>query len=334
MNAANKKHDESDLNTSLGRAPRVSIGLPVYNGDRYLAAAITSLLRQTFTDFELIISDNASTDCTQQICEEFAAQDKRIRYYRQPENVGINRNFNLLFEVARGEYFKWAAHDDVCEATHLERCVEALIRDPSVVWCQSECAPIDEQGNPLPLKAWTNASVARTLESHQAHRRFRSVLLGRQYCLDLYGVIRLEALRETGGLLPFWGPEKVTICQLSLMGRYVQVPETLFYYRVHPDASSAIPSVREQELAAVPSSTRRRIYPRLDLLKGFLWATWRANIGPATRVRCLLSILAYVLQVKKWPNVVRAAIAGKGIGGRIKRRSGNGENLRPSSQMR
>lgn len=299
--------------------PRVSIGLPVYNGERYLEAAIESLLGQTFVDFELIISDNASTDRTQEICQRYASADDRVRYFRQPTNLGINRNFSFIPTVARGEFFKWASHDDVCDPSFLERCVAPLMQDSSVVWCHSECAPIDELGNLLPRDDWTNESTIRALASTRPHRRFHGVLLGRQFCLDFYGVIRLKALKSVRELLPFWGPEKVLISELSLRGRYVQIPETLFFYRLHPDASSAIPSVRDQELAAVPTSQRRRIYPRLDLLKGYFGAVMRAEIGPFSRALCLSSIFAYVLQVKKWPNVLRAALAGRGIGGRVKR---------------
>ena len=96
------------------KVPRVSIGLPVYNGENYMAAAIDSLLAQTFTDFELIISDNASTDATEQICRDYAHRDGRIRYYREEVNRGAAWNFTHTFELARGEYFKWHAHDDLC----------------------------------------------------------------------------------------------------------------------------------------------------------------------------------------------------------------------------
>jgi glycosyltransferase involved in cell wall biosynthesis len=329
MTTANEEGLGPETDASSRKAPCVSIGLAVYNGARYLEDAIESLLRQTFTDFELIIADNASTDRTQEICEQFAQRDKRIRYFRHPKNIGINANFNFVHEVARGEFLKWAAHDDISSPTHVERCVEPLRRDPSVIWCQSECAPIDESGKLLPRQEWTSESVSRALASPQPHRRFHGILLGRQFCLDTYGVIRLDALRRTRGLLPFWGPEKVLFSELSLMGRYVQVPETLFFYRLHPDASSAIPSVVEQELAAVPNSKRRRIYPRLDLLKGFAGAVMRAPVGPYTRMRCLISLVAYMLQVKKWPNVVRAAMAGRGIGGRVKRQPLNEPELIP-----
>ena len=99
--------------------PRVSIGLPVYNGENFLEFALDSILGQTFQDFELIISDNASTDATESICRRYAAKDSRIRYYRNPNNQGAAQNYNRVFALARGEYFKWAAHDDVCKPNYL-----------------------------------------------------------------------------------------------------------------------------------------------------------------------------------------------------------------------
>src|SRR4051794_3298661 len=93
--------------------PKLSIGLPVYNGENFLAHAVDSILAQDFRDFELIISDNASTDRTAEICRGYAESDPRVRYVRFETNQGGSRNFCYVFELARGEYFKWAAHDDV-----------------------------------------------------------------------------------------------------------------------------------------------------------------------------------------------------------------------------
>src|SRR6185295_20414870 len=101
------------------RPPRVSIGLPVFNGEQLLRQAVDSLLAQTFSDFELVISDNGSTDGTEAICREYAARDSRIRYLREPENRGGSWNFSRLPPLARGEYFRWSCHDDICEPTHL-----------------------------------------------------------------------------------------------------------------------------------------------------------------------------------------------------------------------
>ena len=131
------------------RRPRVSIGLPVYNGEAFIADAISSFRAQSFDDFELIVSDNAWTDATEDIVREFASADPRIRYLRSETNVGANRNFNRTYYFATGEYFKWAAHDDVVEPTFIERCVSVLNDDPTVVLVHSRTSYIGGNGEAL-----------------------------------------------------------------------------------------------------------------------------------------------------------------------------------------
>src|SRR4051794_35048945 len=110
--------------------PQVSIGLPVFNGERYLASALDCLINQDFDDFELIISDNASTDATESICRDYAEKDKRIRYFRNEANIGATQNYNRVFELASGEYFKWASHDDECHPSLIRRCLETFAESP------------------------------------------------------------------------------------------------------------------------------------------------------------------------------------------------------------
>src|SRR4051794_21949091 len=143
-------HNEIDARPMVSSpAPRVSIGLPVFNGDDFLEQAIESLLGQTFTDFELLISDNASTDRTEEICRRFVARDPRVQYWRNPRNIGGMRNANLTFERARGEYFRWAAHDDICGPTMLERLVAELDTRPDVAVVFAAAVAIDVHGEPL-----------------------------------------------------------------------------------------------------------------------------------------------------------------------------------------
>jgi glycosyltransferase involved in cell wall biosynthesis len=123
---------------------KVSIGLPVFNGENYLEAAVDSILAQTFKDFELIISDNASTDRTQEICQRYCGRDSRVRYFRSEQNHGAAWNFNRVFELASGEYFKWAAHDDMIAPDFLQKCVAVLDEDPTVVLCHSQVQFINE----------------------------------------------------------------------------------------------------------------------------------------------------------------------------------------------
>src|SRR5215470_10109303 len=130
----------------MNAAPRLSVGLPVYNGEAYLAESLDALLGQTYEDFELIISDNASTDGTADISQGYVKQDARVRYYRQPRNVGLAPNHNFVVEQARGELFKWASNDDLYARDLLERCVDALDKQPEVVLAHSWTAMIDSSG--------------------------------------------------------------------------------------------------------------------------------------------------------------------------------------------
>src|SRR4051812_42293346 len=130
----------------MGHQARVCIGMPVYNGQRYVAAAIESIRAQTFADFELIISDNASTDATGEICRAFAAKDSRIIYNRLSSNVGAILNFERVYKLGGGQYYKWHAHDDLIEPAFLARCVEALDREPSAVLAYPKAKFIDSAG--------------------------------------------------------------------------------------------------------------------------------------------------------------------------------------------
>jgi len=126
--------------------PRVSIGLPVFNGENYLTEAISSVLNQTFTDLELVICDNASTDRTHAICCEYAAADQRVRYIRNESNIGAAKNYNLVWEKSTGTYFKWLAHDDRLLPGYVAATVAALEHDPGVVLCNSVVDYIDQFG--------------------------------------------------------------------------------------------------------------------------------------------------------------------------------------------
>src|SRR5437660_3984326 len=135
------------MNDLATRAPRVTIGVPVYNGEKYLAECLDSLVKQTYSDLEIVICDNSSTDETQYICERYASRDSRIRYVRNPVNIGLGGNFRSVLELARGEYFKAAAADDTCAAEFIEQCVAALDRNPSVILAYPLTSIIDGHGN-------------------------------------------------------------------------------------------------------------------------------------------------------------------------------------------
>ena len=163
-------------------APRVCIGLPVYNGERFLAGAIASILAQTYTDFELIICDNASTDRTGEICRGFARKDARVRYHRQPRNLGATANFNHCFELASGAYFKWAADGDVLEPRFLEACVEALDDDPGAVLSQSLVKVVDEADRLVEIYDHSAYGTSSPRPSERLSGRLRGT------CVEVFGV--------------------------------------------------------------------------------------------------------------------------------------------------
>ncbi|MCK4236674.1 MAG: glycosyltransferase family 2 protein, partial [Candidatus Krumholzibacteria bacterium] len=210
--------------------PRVSIGIPVYNGERYIAGTIDSILAQTFRDFELIISDNASTDGTSTICRRYAAADERVRYFRNERNLGAAKNFNLLFTHARGEYFKWAAADNLIEPTFLERCVEVLDARPDAVVAYTKCKQINDFDGTM-----RTIDTDRDLESADACERLHNLFLQVIGMQDtIWGLMRVSALQKTRLIRSFVGADDCLLIELILQGPYVEVPEHLLVLRIHP----------------------------------------------------------------------------------------------------
>jgi glycosyltransferase involved in cell wall biosynthesis/ubiquinone/menaquinone biosynthesis C-methylase UbiE len=216
--------------------PRLTIGLPVYNGGRFLRETLDSLLSQTFSDFELIISDNASTDDTERICREYAAKDSRILYYRQEYNRGAAWNHNTLVELAKGEYFKWAMADDVCAPELVERCIEVLDRNQDTVLACVRTMFVDEGGNVI-----RKIAHCWDLQSDKPHERFKAVMnIGGHWANAdaLAGVTRYSAMAATGLLPHYQGGDKRPLAELSLVGKFHEIPEYLYFRRQHAGASS------------------------------------------------------------------------------------------------
>ena len=211
------------------KKPKVSIALPVYNGENFVSQAIESVLAQTFTDFELIISDNASTDRTQEICLQYAAQDPRIHYFRQETNRGATWNFNHAFELASGEYFNWLAHDDKLAPTFLDTFVTALDENPDHVLCFSKVQIIDENSSPL-----EEFDVSLRTDSSTPSQRFYDMLMVWHDCLPIFGLIRTSALAQTPLIGAYSLGDAVLLARLSLMGKFYKISEAMFLSRRHP----------------------------------------------------------------------------------------------------
>lgn len=222
--------------------PKVSIGLPIYNGERYVGETLDAILAQSYRDFELVVCDNASTDRTQDICRSYASIDPRIRYVRHERNLGVTRNFNAAFRLAAGQYFKWAASDDLIDPTFVERCVRILDDDPSVVAAFSRTRIIGPDGEHL-----ADSDQSMNVMSARASDRLAYVFNNLALCDAQYGVLRADVVRRTSLLRPFLGSDICFLIELSLHGKFFEVPELLFSRRFHVAASS---SLNEQQLTA------------------------------------------------------------------------------------
>lgn len=274
--------------------PRVSIGMPVYNGERYLEETLDSFLAQTFEDFELIISDNASTDGTQEICRAYVAQDRRIRYYRNAQNLGAARNYNYVFELATGEYFKWAAHDDLCAPEYLARCVAVLDREPAVVLCYPQTTLIDEHGEPI--GSYFDGLNLRSPQPHERyahyHNRFR--LYGK--CNALLGLIRSSVLGMTPLIGNYVSSDRILLGELALRGEFYEIPEHLFLRRDHPQTSVRAHRAKAERATWFDPAARGKL--QLSKWRWFfeyLASIRRVRMSWGEKMRCYAQVGRWVL---------------------------------------
>jgi glycosyltransferase involved in cell wall biosynthesis len=293
-------------------APQVSVGMPVYNGERYIAQAIESILSQTFPDLELIICDNASTDSTEQICREFSTSDSRVRYYRNDRNRGAAWNHNRVVELARGEYFKWQGHDDYCDSTFLEKCFAVVLRDPSVVLCYPQFVRVDEQGRRLGVKS------SRVIGGAQPHARFMSMIYRRDSCEEIYGVTRTAVIRKTALIGPYSNSDDTFLAELILHGKFREVPEPLFFYRIHPVQSTmAYPSRSGRMAWFKPAGLSGLSLPFVRLFAGYVSLVWRSPLPWGEKVRCYSSLVGWFWYFRDWLRedlgVVRSSLIRDGL---------------------
>lgn len=283
---------------------RVSIGLPVFNGERYIEAAIRSILAQTNLDFELLISDNASVDRTEEISRGYAATDSRVRYHRTKENRGSSWNHNRVLELASGIYFKWASHDDVLAPEFLERCVRVLDRDPSVVLCHSKVKVINESGSVLGSLD-SSVDAARLF---QAHERFRGLILHDRYCVEFFGLMRTDVCKKIQ-FGSYIGSDRILRAELGLHGRFYEIPEYLFFSRDHPDRSTrAMPAHHLRGAWFDPANAGRKVYPHWRILTEYFRCVGRASLSRYERARCYLHLVSWIGVSLNWARLIADVI--------------------------
>ena len=264
--------------------------MPVCNGERYLREAIDSILAQTFEDFVLVVSDNASTDRTPEIVKEYAASDPRVVLLREETNRGAAWNFNRVFAECRTPFFKWASSDDILAPTCVERCLAVLADSPPVILSFPRTQWIDGDGRPL----GTTVDEIMTAEDAPAYRRLSRVVGKIVYGNVAYAVIRSDAMRHTRLHGNYPSADMVLIGELSLVGAFREVPEVLFYRRDHEGASwRSNPSPEAISLWYDPSS-RPVSHESMQVFREYLAGIRHAQLSPAERV------LAYVAFLAAW----------------------------------
>jgi glycosyltransferase involved in cell wall biosynthesis len=296
--------------------PKVSIGLPVYNGENFLTEALDSILAQTFTDFEVIISDNASADRTQDICREYVARDKRIRYFRNAENLGACWNQNQVIKLSNGQYYKMWAHDDLCAPEYLERCVDVLDRDPSVVLCHSKVALIDANGDLIEYFDGYNRLSKQLrrpmldLDSLKTVARFRELTVPHM-CYQIFGLMRSRALKMTPLFGAYSAADNVLLTRLGLMGRFYEVPEYLFFARSHAQQSMQVCDNHDKYAEWWDPKNKGQLnLPRLKIFLEYWDAVNRASISWREKLPCYIHLLS-VLKRTRLPIYQELVLAGR-----------------------
>lgn len=275
--------------------PRVSIGLAVYNGERYVAEAIESALNQTYADLELVISDNASTDRTAEICQSYARRDPRIRYSRNAINIGLTPNLGRVADLSRGEYFKWLYHDDPMEPQFLERCVAALDGDAGAVlaypkaWIVNDAGDIVAPYDPTP-----------DMTDPQPHRRFAAFLLNApDLGIQSSGLVRLAAVRKCGPYPNSPGCDEVLLAVLALQGTFHEVPERLTRVRVH-QAQASQQSPRDRMRIMNTKFAKRVTFHRWMYLEEAIIGVKMSPAPASEKIRCLLVLARWAA---RWKNL-------------------------------
>ncbi len=286
------------------RIPPLCIGVPVYNGDAFLPQALESLLTQSFGDFEVILSDNCSTDATAEICQRFARLDRRVRYVRNSVNIGAGPNFNRVFRYCRSPFFKWMAHDDMLAPDYLRRLMQVMEYDDGVVLAHSRLTLVDEAGLPLPMRP--DGRVCDRLgrlfhviepphlaEGPDAPGRFAEALRRMNWCTAIFGIMRSEALRGTHLHGSYYEADRVLLAEMALLGRLKQIEEPLFLKRCHSGVSVLKP-YREQARMIDPA-----VWPGprgLRLRLGYVATLTVGDLSPVERLACAATVLRVSLR--------------------------------------
>jgi glycosyltransferase involved in cell wall biosynthesis len=272
-------------------APRVTLAMPVYNGENFIQKAIESILAQTFGEFELVVSDNASSDLTREIVKSYQQRDRRIRLVENTKNIGAAANYNVGFMQAKGEFLKWCAHDDEIDPGHVATLVEKLDSDTRLTLAYGKTICIDEAGQEIPM---IGAEMPEILDQ-DAVKRFMRAIKEVGTCFPTFGLFRRDALQKTTLHKPYYGSDRALLAEVALMGRLGCAPEAIFYNREHGQRSINIIDKLDRSAWQNGSKSRSTAAEHLNLLRHFFEISGRhPDITAPLRLR--LALLRYAAE--------------------------------------
>ncbi|MEE9411890.1 MAG: glycosyltransferase [Methylococcales bacterium] len=286
---------ETTVFTEKVSMPRVSIGMPIYNGDNYVEQTLKSLLAQSFENFELIISDNGSTDKTREICLTYAAADPRIHYQRSDQNRGASWNFNNVVDLARAEFFMWAAHDDLWDPQYIERCADILSQNSEIVICYTATQEISADG-----ELGRKFAINPRLGSSKPHERFGASWRYPPH-IPVFGLIRTDALRKTRLIGNFSSSDRVLVGHLALLGPFHGIEDFLFFYRRHKKQSTGGQYRNRQELIEWydPKKRAKLTFPMWRLLLEHMVSIKSVSLNIKERIACYASLFRWTVR-QRW----------------------------------
>lgn len=273
---------------------RVAIGVPVYNGAQFLAESLDSLLGQTYENIDFVISDNGSTDGTEEICRAFAARDSRVRYLRSDVNRGASWNYENVVNQTSAPFFKWATHDDLIAPTYIERCVDVFASAPATVaLVYGRTKVIDDNGVVI-----RDHEDNLDIRDPRPHRRLAIVVRNVVMYNAGFGLIRRTALDQTRLLDAFPAADYVFMAELAMAGEFWEIPEFLFFRREHAAMSrKANPTAAEAaEWFAPGSGTTGPSREFLTIFAEHFRSIHKAPLGRLDRARCYGAYLPTALR--------------------------------------
>lgn len=300
----NKVQAAAGHGAPAARKPLLTIGMPVYNGSQWLRPALDSLLAQTFTDFVLVVCDNASTDDTAAIVQAAARRDARVQYHRNPENIGVYRNYNKAFSFADTKYFKWASANDLCAPEFLEECVNILESDHDAVLAYPATTLFYSEIEDGELYE-RDPAICDERPSQRFKRALSEIRLNNAF----NGVIRTDTLRRTLLNQVHAGSDVALIAELAISGTIRRSERYLFYRRMDPSASSSAKTVRDAERFFSAEGRDIHRTPTWDFYRTCVKVALRGPHSMSDRIRCLAFVLQRCLwsRRKLWRDIVGAA---------------------------